>query len=97
MYYINEQGNCRIANFIQHCLIYKSERKCFRCAENYFVSEDEASCEIQGAGFIHDMTNCEFLVYKAEKQCMVCHPGYFFINGKCSPCNAGEGCEICDF
>lgn len=43
------------------------------------------------------MNNCNNLVYSKQKQCIVCTPGYYFKNGVCHPCDAGEGCAVCDY
>lgn len=43
------------------------------------------------------MANCTFLRYETNKKCNICAPGFYFNTTKCVPCNAGEGCAVCDY
>lgn len=97
-YFIDTDGNCKLASqFIQNCVIQKSNDTCLQCAEGTFVSGDEKSCLIQGAGVLNKFTNCLYLKYDNTKNCHICQDGYYFNNGVCTVCTAGDGCASCDY
>lgn len=66
-YFVNENGDCQLADFINNCTVYLSKNQCKKCEDEYYVSENKQSCEIQGAGILHDMPNCKVLVYEKQK------------------------------